>query len=119
MTKLWIAIGGLLGFLGVGLGAFGAHGLQGRLSERDLEIFETAVRYHLVHAVALLAVGAMPRSPFTTAAGWAFTGGVAVFSGSLYLLVLTQTRWLGAITPLGGLALMAGWLFLLIGALRA
>lgn len=111
----------VLGFLGVALGAFGAHALRASLEPRDLEIFETGVRYQLVHAVALLGVAwVASRWPGTAAglAGWLFIAGTAVFSGSLYLLVLTGPRWLGAVTPLGGLALLAGWLSLGWAALR-
>lgn len=120
--KLWLFVSALLGFLGVAAGAFGAHGLRGRLEPRDLEIFETAVRYQLVHALALgliAALGSLRPGPLLPAAAWAFTAGVVVFSGSLYALVLTQTRWLGAITPLGGLAMLAGWTLLAVYALKA
>lgn len=120
--RLFGTIGAVAGFLGVALGAFGAHALKARLPVEDLEIFETAVRYHLVHAVALLALAALaPRLPEGSAslAGWAFSTGILVFSGSLYLLVLTGPRWLGAVTPLGGTALLVGWAALAWGLLRA
>ena len=106
------AIGGVLAFLAVALGAFGAHGLEGRLSPGELATYETAVRYQMYHALALvllaLASAAVPgfRSRL---AGWAFTVGILVFSGSLYALVLTGHRWLGAVTPLGGVAFLVGW----------
>ena len=106
------AIGAVAGFLGVALGAFGAHALQGRLSPEDLQIFETAVRYQLVHALALVALAALSgriSAVPAIVAGWGFTGGILVFSGSLYLLVLTGPRWLGAVTPIGGLAFLLGW----------
>jgi uncharacterized membrane protein YgdD (TMEM256/DUF423 family) len=122
VSKTWLIVSALLGFLGVAAGAFGAHGLRGRLEPRDLEIFETAVRYQLVHALALGLVAALAGSRASGAlngAGWAFTIGVGVFSGSLYALVLTQTRWLGAITPLGGVAMLVGWILLGVHALRS
>ncbi len=94
----------------VALGAFGAHALQERLSEADLAIFETAVRYQLVHAVALLALAGLEGRGYAVAtAAWSFTAGVLIFSGSLYLLVLTGQRWMGAITPIGGVAMLIGW----------
>jgi uncharacterized membrane protein YgdD (TMEM256/DUF423 family) len=108
------------GFSGVALGAFGAHALRARLSPASLEIYRTGVLYHLLHAVALLAVAALAdrlRAPRATAA--LFAGGIAVFSGSLYLLAVTGARTWGAVTPLGGLALMAGWLTILLPPARA
>ena len=115
------------GFLAVALGAFGAHGLAGRLQEladgaQRLEWWRTAAHYHLVHALALgLAAwvagqipGALPR-----VAGWAFLGGILLFSGSLYAMTLTGIRGLGAVTPLGGLGLLAGWVCLFLAAWRA
>jgi uncharacterized membrane protein YgdD (TMEM256/DUF423 family) len=115
------AWGAVFGFLGVGLGAFAAHGLKERLSPEMLTIFETGVRYHLVHAVALFALGLgmdrlTPRLART--AGWLFVGGIVVFSGTLYLLAVTGIRWLGAVTPLGGTALLVGWALLAISAWR-
>jgi uncharacterized membrane protein YgdD (TMEM256/DUF423 family) len=121
MGNQMLVVAGVLGALGVAAGAFGAHGLEGRLTPRDMAIFETAVRYHLLHAVALVGVGilAMIRPQAGLGgAGWAFVAGIAVFSGSLYLLVLTQARWLGAITPLGGVALIVGWILLAVRAAR-
>ena len=107
--------------LGVLLGAFGAHGLRDRVSADLLVVYETGVRYHLTHALALLAVAwASSRWPsyWIDTAGWAFVVGVAVFSGSLYLLALTGIRGLGAITPIGGLCFLVGWMALVIGALK-
>ena len=101
-----------LALLGVALGAFGAHGLRARVSPEDLAIFETGVRYQMYHALALFAVAwAASRWPGTAVnvAGWMFVVGLFVFSGSLYALVFTGTRWFGAITPLGGVALLLGW----------
>lgn len=117
----FVVLGCVFAFLGVALGAFGAHVLRERVSPGDLEIFETGVRYQVYHALALLAAawvaGRWPGAA-TSAAGWLFAAGIVVFSGSLYLLVLTGARWLGAVTPLGGLAFLAGWVALLWGALR-
>jgi len=103
----------LLCFLAVGLGAFGAHALKATLQAHDTtEIWKTAVLYHFLHALALLALGAFPAtnklSPIL------FVAGIVIFSGSLYLLALTNIRWLGAITPIGGLCFLAGWLWLAI-----
>ena len=111
MERMFARLGALLGGLGVAAGAFGAHALRARLGPRDLEIFETAVRYQLVHALALFAVawGIGCHRRLGTLAGWLLLGGTLVFSGSLYLLVLTGQRWLGAVTPVGGVALIAGW----------
>ena len=106
-----LKITALLGAAGVGLGAFGAHGLEDLLvSHGRLDTWETAVFYHLVHTVVLLVV-CMARG-WRPVAWSLFAGGVLVFSGSLYVLCLTQLNWLGAITPIGGLALIAGWLAL-------
>jgi len=121
VTRLLLTLAGLLGGLGVAAGAFGAHALRLRLAPRDLEIFETAVRYQMYHALALVAAAWVADrwpSPLVGAAGGLFVAGIVVFSGSLYLLVLTDTRWLGAVTPLGGVALIAGWCCLALAALR-
>jgi uncharacterized membrane protein YgdD (TMEM256/DUF423 family) len=105
-----IAVGGLLGLLGVAAGAFGAHALEGGVTPERLAVFETGARYHLVHALAIVLAGAMAAwLPLARVAGWLFTVGIVVFAGSLYLLVLLDAAWLGAITPIGGLAFMAGW----------
>ena len=102
----------LLGAAGVALGAFGAHGLRARLDPRSLAVWETAVKYHLLHAVALLALALSPHAAQLRSAGWLFVAGIALFSGSLYALALGGPRLLGPVTPLGGLALLAGWLWL-------
>ena len=110
-------IGALMGFVGVGLGAFGAHGLRGRLTPDMLAVFETGVRYQMYHALALLAVGAMMSrvdSRAVAVAGWSFTAGILIFSGSLYALALSGVTTLGAITPIGGLAFLAGWIALAV-----
>src|SRR5574341_1099869 len=112
MDRLFFLLASISGGLAVALGAFGAHGLRARLSADLLATFETGVRYHMYHALALLAVAfAISRWPSTSlpaAAGWLFVAGTLLFSGSLYLLPLTGAKWLGAITPLGGVALIAG-----------
>lgn len=122
MERIFAALGAIFGLLAVALGAFGAHALSGRVPSEDLEIFETGVRYHMYHALALFAAAwAAARWPgaWTTASGWLFAAGIVVFAGSLYLLVATGHRWLGAVTPLGGAAFLAGWLLLAVAALRA
>ncbi|MDX2081653.1 MAG: DUF423 domain-containing protein [Terrimicrobiaceae bacterium] len=105
-----ISVAAILGFLGVALGAFGAHGLKNLLAANDTTaIWLTAVQYHLVHAVA--ALWAADRRPRVT---WIWAAGVAIFSGSLYLLAVTNIRWLGAITPIGGVLFLVGWAMLII-----
>jgi uncharacterized membrane protein YgdD (TMEM256/DUF423 family) len=119
MDKTFLLIGAVAGFLGVGLGAFGAHGLRGRLSPEMLTVFETAVRYHMYHALALIMTSlimARMSGWLVGAAGWLFTAGMVLFSGSLYLLALTGTTAFGAVTPIGGLALLGGWACLAIAA---
>jgi uncharacterized membrane protein YgdD (TMEM256/DUF423 family) len=115
-------LGGLFGGLAVVAGAFGAHGLKGRLSPDLLAVFETAARYQMYHALALLGVAILlERRPSTPlrAAGWCFAAGTVVFSGSLYLLALTGALWWGAVTPLGGVALIAGWGLVAYGLWRS
>ncbi len=114
-------IGALMGLVGVGLGAFGAHGLRTRLSPEMLAVFETGVRYQMYHALALLATAAlMSRAEGRAAvvAGWSFTTGIFIFSGSLYALAFSGARWLGAITPIGGVAFLLAWIALAIAARR-
>jgi uncharacterized membrane protein YgdD (TMEM256/DUF423 family) len=109
----WIRIGAISAGLAVAAGAFGAHALEGKLDARAKEVFETAARYQMFHALALLAVGllALRARPGRALdlAGWAFLIGAVLFSGSLYALALTGIRWLGAITPLGGVGFLVGW----------
>jgi uncharacterized membrane protein YgdD (TMEM256/DUF423 family) len=115
MDRIFFALGAVSGFISVAAGAFGAHALRGRLTPEYLGIFETAARYQMYHGLALLAVAwAITRGTGGTAqwAGWLFVTGTVLFSGSLYGLALTGIRWLGAITPLGGVAFLAGWLCL-------
>lgn len=122
MVAGWFATGSVLCGLGVILGAFGAHGLRARLSPEMLVVFETGVRYHLIHALGLLAVAwAASRWPgsYVSIAGYLFVAGIFIFSGSLYVLAITGMRWLGAITPIGGVCLIVGWGLLAVGVLRA
>ena len=121
MDRLFFTLGALSAFLAVAAGAFGAHGLKARLSADLLNTFEVAVRYHFYHSLALfVAAWACTRWPnaVTSASGWLFVIGIIIFTGSLYALALTGWRWLGAITPFGGLAFLAGWACLAWGAWR-
>ena len=116
MDRFFFLSGAIAAFIAVALGAFGAHSLKTKLSADMLNIFEIGVRYQMYHALALIAVAwAMTRWPEANlnAAGWAFIVGIVVFSGSLYLLSATDIRWLGAITPIGGLAFLIGWAILI------
>ena len=122
MDRTFAVIGAVLAFLAVAAGAFGAHALRARFSPADLAIFETAARYQMYHALALLGaawVAARWPGGAAHAAGWLFLAGTLVFSGSLYGVVLTGQRWLGAITPIGGVAMLAGWLALAWAVARA
>jgi len=115
MERVFFGLGSISAGLAVALGAFAAHGLRSRISPEALQTFETGARYHMYHALALLAVAwAATRWPggAITAAGWLFVAGTLLFSGSLYLLAVTGVRVLGAITPFGGLAFILGWLAL-------
>lgn len=130
-AKLWLLTGAGLGGLAVALGAFGAHGLESQLqgpdgslsaaAERSLAVWETAARYQMYHALALLAVGIIslrPRSSVVQSAGWAMTAGVVIFSGCLYALVLSGQKVLGAIVPIGGVLMLVGWGLLALGITR-
>jgi len=113
----WGAAGALLMAAAVILGAFGAHGLRGRLDEYSMAVYEKAVFYHFIHALGILIVSVLPRTGTftTTAASWVcllLALGIAIFSGSLYLLAVTGNRMLGAITPIGGVSMIAAWLLL-------
>lgn len=124
MHRTFLALGALLGMLAVAAGAFGAHALEARLTPERLDVFETAARYQMYHALALLGVAwaasALPAgASLLAASGWLFTAGTLVFSGSLYLLALGGPRWLGAVTPIGGVAFIIGWALLGLAALRA
>ena len=119
VDKTFLLIGALAGFLAVALGAFGAHALKARLSPDMLAVFETGVRYHMYHALAILLVGLILGRMdgwLIRTAGWCFVAGIALFSGSLYVLALSGVTILGAITPLGGLAFLAGWACLAFAA---
>ena len=115
MERVFAGLGALSALIAVALGAFAAHGLKARLSPELLTVFETAARYQMYHALGLLAVawacGRWPV-PAVIVAGWLFVVGTLIFSGSLYLLSVSGQRWLGAVTPLGGLAFIGGWLAL-------
>jgi len=122
LDRLFVALGAASGFIAVGAGAFGAHALRARLTPDLLAAFETGARYQMYHALALVAAAwVVTRWPGPLAgwAGWLFVAGTIVFSGSLYALALTGVRWLGAITPIGGLCFLAGWLCLVLAAWRA
>lgn len=122
MARWWVILGAVNGFLAVAFGAFGAHGLAQTLKAHETEkVFATASNYHMYHALALLAVGwalGETRNPAAGAAGWCFLVGIVLFSGSLYALAVTNVRWLGAITPIGGTLFLAGWLLLAWAACR-
>lgn len=123
MQRTFMLAGALAGFVGVALGAFGAHGLRGRLSPDMLAVFETGVRYQMYHALALMLTsalstgGAIVHGRAAAAAGWLFVAGIVLFSGSLYALAITGISILGAITPLGGVAFLLGWACLAIATL--
>ncbi len=122
MDRIFFGLGALSAFLGVAAGAFGAHGLKSRLTPDMLAVFDVGVRYQMYHAFALLICAwAITKWPGTlvNTSGWLFVAGTIVFSGSLYALSLSGVRWLGAITPFGGLAFLAGWLCLAAAAWRA
>jgi uncharacterized membrane protein YgdD (TMEM256/DUF423 family) len=116
MANRLVAFGALNGLLSVAAGAFGAHALKERLDDRSLEIFETAARYQMFHALAMVLCGVLATR--ATAAGWTFQVGIVIFSGSLYALALTGVKGLGAITPIGGLAFLVGWALLAWSAWR-
>jgi uncharacterized membrane protein YgdD (TMEM256/DUF423 family) len=119
MDRTFLLIGALAGFTGVALGAFGAHALRGRLSPEMLAVFETGVRYQMYHALAVIATGLIAARLggwLILTAGWLFTAGIVLFSGSLYALALTGATALGVITPIGGLMLLLGWACLALAA---
>jgi uncharacterized membrane protein YgdD (TMEM256/DUF423 family) len=109
----WSAIASIFLALAVGLGAFGAHGLRDKLDAYSMDVWNKAVFYHFIHGLGMLIASLMPRtSPVSEYACWAMAAGILIFSGSLYLLAVTGVRTLGAITPIGGLCFIAGWLLL-------
>lgn len=120
MDRTFLLVGALAGFLGVALGAFGAHGLRARLGPEMLAVFETGVRYQMYHAIAILIVAlaaARLDGWLIRTAGWSFALGIVLFSGSLYVLALSRITIFGAVTPIGGVAFLAGWACLVAAAL--
>lgn len=122
MVNVYIVTGSTTAFLGVLLGAFGAHGLRGRVSESSMTVWNTGVQYHLTHALGLILVGILIHlysgSVGLKVAGWLFLTGIILFSGSLYLIAVFEIRKLGIITPFGGLAFLAGWICLTVSMVR-
>src|SRR2546428_619104 len=122
MDRTFLLLGAVLGFLGVALGAFGAHALRSRLSSEMLAVFETGVRYQMYHAFAILivaaAIGRIGDASWLVLAGWFFLAGIVLFSGSLYALTLTGIGMLGSITPIGGLLFLIGWACLIVFGIR-
>ena len=123
MDRTFGALGALFGLLAVALGAFGAHALKSRIPPEMLSVWHTGVEYHVFHALGLLAVGIvaihLPGSATLKWSGWLMLAGIALFSGSLYLLALSGERWPGAVTPVGGLAFLASWALFVAAVLRA
>ena len=119
--KLFIILGALNGFVAVALGAFGAHGLEGKIPDKYLATWNTAVDYQMFHAAGLLVIGLLAgkiTSPLMNWSGWLMFIGVVIFSGSLYVLSITQIKILGAITPIGGVAFLAAWLLIVIASVK-
>ena len=123
MAKTFLLIAAISGLLAVLIGAFGAHGLKHRVTEDLLVVYQTGVQYHFYHTIALLVVGLLllqfPQASGLVVSGWLFLAGIVIFSGSLYLMTLSGLRWLGAITPIGGLAFIAGWLAMAVAVYRS
>lgn len=121
--KIFVLLGSLSAFTGVAFGAFGAHGLKARVSPEMLTVWQTGVQYHLVHALALLFIGILcsllPEASQVRTAGWMIVAGTVLFSGSLYVMVLSGMRGLGIITPFGGIAFLIGWLLLAVAAWKS
>lgn len=121
MQRIFFVLGASFGLLAVVVGAFGAHALKERLFAQTIATFEIAVRYQMYHALGLIGVAwasSQWSSQLIVIAGWLFVAGIVIFSGSLYILALSGIRWLGAITPIGGLAFIVGWVCLLWAAIR-
>jgi uncharacterized membrane protein YgdD (TMEM256/DUF423 family) len=122
-ARTFLALGGFAAFLAVALGAFGAHALKARVPPEMLAVWHTGVEYHLFHALGLLAVGIvamqLPESALLKYSGWLMLAGIVLFSGSLYALALSGERWLGAVTPVGGIAFLAAWALFVAAAVRA
>ena len=123
MAKLLLALGSINALLVVLIGAFGAHGLKARLTVENMAVFQTGVQYHFYHAVGLILLGLIalqiPISPYLRWSGWLMLVGIILFSGSLYTLSITNIRWLGMITPFGGLTFIIAWLLLTIGIMKS
>lgn len=121
--RTFVVIGALMAAAAVAAGAFGAHALAARLTPERLATWETAARYHMYHSLGLLLVAALaarwPSGSLLNVAGWLFVAGIIVFCGTVYALALGAPRWFGAITPLGGLAFIAGWILLAVAAARS
>jgi len=122
-ARLLLASGGAAALLAVALGAFGAHALRSRLSPEMLAVWHTGIEYHVFHALGLLAVGIvaiqLPGSALLRWSGWLMLAGIVLFSGSLYLLALSGERWLGAVTPAGGVLFLAAWALFLAAVIKA
>lgn len=122
-AKLFIVLGAIAGAAGVALGAFGAHALKARLAPDLLAVWQTAVQYHFWHALGLVAIGVLalhlPASAALKWAGWLMVAGLVFFSGSLYVLALSGARWLGAVTPFGGVAWIAAWVLLAVAVWKS
>ena len=122
-TETCLGIAGLMGATAVAAGAFGAHGLEGKIPDDLMEIFQTAAHYHLIHSVVLLALSALiqqnQKSAILSISAYFFSFGILVFAGSLYILALSGTRWWGAVTPIGGVLLILGWTTLSYYCFRA
>jgi uncharacterized membrane protein YgdD (TMEM256/DUF423 family) len=120
--KLFLILGAINAFLAVALGAFGAHGLEGKLTEKYLKVWETGVTYHMYHALGLVLIAILadkwPNSPIIGFSGWLMVIGILLFSGSLYVLSTSGIKVLGAITPLGGVAFLAAWVLIIIAAVK-
>ena len=118
--KIFVLLGSVSALVGVALGAFGDHGLKSRVTAEMLAVWQTGVQYHLIHALGLLLIGILchllPGAGLVRSAGWFLLGGTVLFSGSLYVMVLSGVRALGMITPLGGVAFLVGWLLLAVAA---
>jgi len=121
MIKFWLISAAISGFLCVALGAFGAHSLKNILDEYGKSIYEKAILYQMFHTVALFVVAMiqhLDRETSLSIAGWGFLAGIILFSGSLYLLATTGMKWLGAITPIGGVSFLLGWFWLVLGIIK-
>ncbi|MGG0538250.1 DUF423 domain-containing protein [Priestia aryabhattai] len=120
--KLFLTIGAINAMLAVALGAFGAHGLEGKISEKYLEVWKTGVQYQMFHAIGLFVIAFLlskfPQSSLLTASGWIMFAGIVLFSGSLYVLSTSGIKVLGAITPLGGVAFIVAWILIVVAAVK-